>query len=437
MPELRAILPSLTVKAKRLLAKNGQVGEENTKAVLVEPMLQALGWDIHDLEEVQREFRYKPQGNPVDYALLVSGKPRLFVEAKSLGRDLGQHKWKTQAVNYANTAGVEWCVLTDGNFWQVYKSNAPGDLDQKLFLQTWLHNPEGRPPPYETQYVLSLLARDKLAENDIETLWQVLNIDRRGREALLGMVETKNPSLVRLIRKWSGLTRKQVEAFLSRAEVTIQTPPVTLGAAAATPPRTMTRRAAGERAETARTYCGNLLINNPQQLTDQEILEKVREPFPGWGDDDRVSRVRSWLNHDDIPAFVGVGERPIRRYVTQRPRGKKTRKAERRGRRAHEPRVPGLPTQRQLEVPLLRAILKRGGVVQVRAQGREVDEALADQFSLTTEQRTTTFPDRPESVWSNRIRWTRMSLVQKGELDGSQRGMWRLTEQGRRRAESG
>ncbi|MHC5035088.1 MAG: hypothetical protein ACYTFZ_08635 [Planctomycetota bacterium] len=57
------------------------------------------------------------------------GKPRLFVEAKSLGRDLGQHKWKAQAVNCANTAGVEWCVLTDGNFWQVYKSNAPGDLD--------------------------------------------------------------------------------------------------------------------------------------------------------------------------------------------------------------------------------------------------------------------------------------------------------------------
>jgi hypothetical protein len=349
MPELAEVLRTLTGKARRLLAKNGEVGEENTKALLVEPMLQALRWDTHDLDEVKREFRYNPQDNPVDYALFVSGKPRLFVEAKSLGRDLGQRKWKTQAVNYANTAGVEWCVLTDGNFWQVYKSNAPGDLDQKLFLETWLHNPEGRTPPYEPQYVLALLAREKLAENAIERLWQVLNVDRRGRAALLDMVDTKNPSLVRLIRKWSDLTRKEVEAFLDRAEVSVETPPVPVT--------------------------------------------------------------------------------PVEARQTER----KVAKGKRRGRRGREPRVPGLPTQRELEIPLLRAILKRGGSVNVRAEGRQIGEELANEYGLTQEQRTTTFPDRPESVWSNRIRWTRMSLVQKGDLDGSRRGVWRVTEQGRRR----
>jgi len=195
MAELREAVTALTAKARRLLAMDGLVGEENTKAVLVEPMLQALGWDTHDLDEVQREFRYKSQDNPVDYALLVSAKPRLFVEAKSLGRDLGQHKWRIQAVNYANTSGVEWCVLTDGNFWQVYKSNAPGDLDQKLFLETWLYSADGRTPPYGPGYVLSLLARDKLAEKQIEMLWQALNVDRRGREALLALIETPDPSL--------------------------------------------------------------------------------------------------------------------------------------------------------------------------------------------------------------------------------------------------
>jgi restriction system protein len=71
--------------------------------------------------------------------------------------------------------------------------------------------------------------------------------------------------------------------------------------------------------------------------------------------------------------------------------------------------------------------------VNVRAEGRQIGEELANEYGLTQEQRTTTFPDRPESVWSNRIRWTRMSLVQKGDLDGSRRGVWRVTEQGRRR----
>jgi len=43
--------------------------------------------------------------------------------------------------------------------------------------------------------------------------------------------------------------------------------------------------------------------------------------------------------------------------------------------------------------------------------------------------------NRKETVWSNLIRWTRMALVRKGDVDGSRRGIWALTEQGRKRAE--
>ncbi|HUW12321.1 MAG TPA: winged helix-turn-helix domain-containing protein [Anaerolineae bacterium] len=351
MAELREQLEALAAKSKRLLAKEGQVGEENTKAVLVEPMLQALGWETHDLEEVQREYRYKSQGNPVDYALFVAGRPQLFVEAKGLGGDIANHKWQSQTVNYANVAGVEWCVLTDGNRWQIYKSNASGDLDQKLFLETWLHSPEGRTPPYEPEYALSMLGRDRLAANEMETLWQVLDVDRKGREALLQMIEQRDGSLLRLIRKRAGLTPKQAETFLRRAEVTIETPAVTVGA------------------------------NVPKSPTA-----------------------------------------PVRK------------KARARGVRGNAQSV-GMPSQRELELPLLRAILRRGGAVNVRTEGHEVDEELAVQFGLTEEQRDRRFRNRPESVWSNRIRWTRMALVQKGDLDGSRRGIWRVTEQGRQRAE--
>jgi len=237
MAELQQALAEIAIKAKRLMAKSEQVGEENTKAVLIEPILQALGWNTHDLDEVRREFRYKSVENPVDYALFVSARPRLFLEAKSLGHDLGQHKWKTQAVNYANTSGVDWCVLTDGNFWQVYKSNASGDLEQKLFLETWLYSPEGRTPPYEPHYVLSLLARENLTDNAIEALWQMLSVDRQGRKALLSLIAEKDSRLVRLIRSRSELSSKEVDAFLSRAAISVETPPVTVtGPAAGQPP---------------------------------------------------------------------------------------------------------------------------------------------------------------------------------------------------------
>src|SRR5216684_7825944 len=82
------------------------IGEQNTKAALIDPLLVALGWDLQEIDEVRREFRRKPQDNPVDYALFLNRTECLFMEAKSLEKDLNDHKWVAQTVNYANNAGV-------------------------------------------------------------------------------------------------------------------------------------------------------------------------------------------------------------------------------------------------------------------------------------------------------------------------------------------
>ena len=37
------------------------LNEEDTKASLIEPMLEALGWDIRDPEEVHREYKSRPK----------------------------------------------------------------------------------------------------------------------------------------------------------------------------------------------------------------------------------------------------------------------------------------------------------------------------------------------------------------------------------------
>jgi hypothetical protein len=65
-----------------------RVGESNTKAGLIEPVIAALGWDVLDPDEVHREYRRRSPDNPVDYALLLSRTPRLFIEAKGLGEHI-------------------------------------------------------------------------------------------------------------------------------------------------------------------------------------------------------------------------------------------------------------------------------------------------------------------------------------------------------------
>ena len=117
---MNALHDVIALIRKRIARYQGEsINEQNTKATLIAPLLRALGWDVEDLEEVHREYRHHPSDNPVDYALLDLRTPRLFVEAKALGRDLSDRKWANQIMGYAGVAGVEWVVLTDGNEYRI------------------------------------------------------------------------------------------------------------------------------------------------------------------------------------------------------------------------------------------------------------------------------------------------------------------------------
>jgi hypothetical protein len=89
---LTGVLPKLRKRIEKIQNRNESIGEQNTKAALIDPLLAALGWDVEDIDEVSREYRRKSQDNPVDYALFMLRSPRLFVEAKGLEKDLSDRR---------------------------------------------------------------------------------------------------------------------------------------------------------------------------------------------------------------------------------------------------------------------------------------------------------------------------------------------------------
>jgi predicted type IV restriction endonuclease len=89
--------------AKKL---NGAAGNEaNTKALLIEPLLAVIGWDVGDVDQVVREVRVF-DGTALDYALKIDGDAVLYVEAKAAGKSLDDKQFIAQTVNYANNEGV-------------------------------------------------------------------------------------------------------------------------------------------------------------------------------------------------------------------------------------------------------------------------------------------------------------------------------------------
>ena len=88
--------------------------EEDTKAEFIEPLFEALGWDVRNTDnddEVVREEKISK--GRVDYSFRINGIPKFFLEAKALKEDLDNIKFVEQAVNYSWHKGCTWAVLTD------------------------------------------------------------------------------------------------------------------------------------------------------------------------------------------------------------------------------------------------------------------------------------------------------------------------------------
>jgi predicted type IV restriction endonuclease len=102
--------------------------EAATRAVLVDPVLRALGWDIANpfKVEVETPGSFGTSKVSADYALKANGDVVAVIEAKKLGSDLGllHH----QLVQYGFSFGINRLFLTDGLRWEHFTDLKPDDL---------------------------------------------------------------------------------------------------------------------------------------------------------------------------------------------------------------------------------------------------------------------------------------------------------------------
>ena len=134
--------------------------EYRTRLALIDPILNALGWDVSDPKLVTPE--YQVGSGRADYALLnKAGNPRAFIEAKHLGATLESPSNRAQVFFYAYDEGLAYAGLTDGNEWIFEEVRAPRDRRRLLevtiskgsseqlalqFLLLWRPNIRARQP---------------------------------------------------------------------------------------------------------------------------------------------------------------------------------------------------------------------------------------------------------------------------------------------------
>ncbi|NJE04423.1 type I restriction endonuclease [Thermococcus sp. MV11] len=164
--------------------------EEAVKQQLIFEILEALGWNIKNPEEVRPED--KTGMGRADYALVIDGKIVAYLEAKKLAIDvLRDPNPLKQLGKYCYDKGVRYGIVTNGLQWRAMKSFELGkSLEERILFSIDLR----RDPVQKSLLLLSLLSKDKIksleeisnAFKQLEDAFDILKRHRFSEDIIFG-----------------------------------------------------------------------------------------------------------------------------------------------------------------------------------------------------------------------------------------------------------
>jgi len=157
--------------------------EANLRANFIDRLFNALGWDIYNPIEYNRE-KYVREAGFVDIGLEIRGEPKVFVEVKRFGlipksteRTGDRTPEEKQAFKYARQEKIKWAVLTNFERLHVF------DADQERLILAF-----DDPQDYSRRIEdLNRLAKTNIERDSLEHLSQLQakeDLDRGFLESL-------------------------------------------------------------------------------------------------------------------------------------------------------------------------------------------------------------------------------------------------------------
>ena len=125
---------------KQDLTKNVYKNEEHIRLSLVCRILDKLGWDVWNPEEVYPEFvpNQREDSTRVDLALFIGDrKPYVFIETKAPGKIDGRmlEAVEKQVRDYNRNNNALFSIITDGQKWRFYYALSRGEFADKCFRE--------------------------------------------------------------------------------------------------------------------------------------------------------------------------------------------------------------------------------------------------------------------------------------------------------------
>ena len=225
----------LTAEIERIRSNASipSLDEAAVKQGVILRILNALGWDTFDIEEVKPE--HSVGGRKVDYSLRPDGRNKVFLEPKRPNEDLGNHA--PQLLDYSFREGVPLAVLTNGLNWWFYLPLREGNWEERRFSVIELRNSD---VSQTTDRLIDFLSREnvrsgtavKNAESHLATLWKAKKIEETLPKAWAQLISEPDEILVELLNQkvkdicgW-GAALDQIKRFLANLQRPTPTQPI-------------------------------------------------------------------------------------------------------------------------------------------------------------------------------------------------------------------
>jgi len=166
------------------------------------PLLWAVGYERREIvSRVADNLGQFP-----DYTLLPATDCTWYLEAKDWQVPL-EDKHAQQSLNYANTSGRRWVVLTNGQVWRLYDNRLEGTATEKLVVEVQLRDVSA------IEEFLQAISKESVTSGGLE------RFATKARLAAVLQAQLRSPDseIVRAI--WNALKRQPGLSNVARGDV--------------------------------------------------------------------------------------------------------------------------------------------------------------------------------------------------------------------------
>ena len=111
-------------------AKQRDIGEADTVVIIQDILNDVMGYDKYHHVTTEQAIK----GTYVDLAIKVDNEMLFLIEVKAIGVELKDAHVK-QAIDYGANQGIERVILSNGQFWRVYRISFSQPIDKTLVIE--------------------------------------------------------------------------------------------------------------------------------------------------------------------------------------------------------------------------------------------------------------------------------------------------------------